>query len=154
MEDGEDFNVFYVEKDSGQLDERAFGANGFAPSLHIATRSYLRGVADEGAVMSVEVQGVAVDQLTVDHLPLLVEPTLGRVVAPREHDVVALESAREIIPCRRDERVFALQVLDDLVTCGLCGEERDCVLVKSHFGYIGEVFRWEMQKDLVLYMRN
>lgn len=82
--------------------------------------------------MSVEVQGVAVDQLTVDHLPLLVEPTLGRVVAPREHDVVALESAREIIPCRRDERVFALQVLDDLVTCGLCrGGKRLFVSQKS-----------------------
>ena len=68
---------------------------------------------------SVEVQGVAVDQLTVDHLPLLIEPTLRSIVSPLEDDMVALESAREIISCRCHEGDFSFKILDDLITRGL-----------------------------------
>ena len=57
---------------------------------------------------SVEVQGVAVDQLTVDHLPLLIEPTLWSIVPSLEDNMIALESTREIIPCCCNEGVFTL----------------------------------------------
>lgn len=61
-------------------------------------------------------------QLTIDHLPLFIEPTPRSVVSPLEDNVVALESAREIIPCRCDETVFSLEVSDDLVARSLCSQ--------------------------------
>lgn len=64
---------------------------------------------------SVEVEQVASAQLTVDHLPLLVQPAPRGVVPPLKHKVVALKPACQIIPGRCDEGIFPLQILDGLV---------------------------------------
>ena len=56
---------------------------------------------------------------SVHQLSLLVQPALGRVVPPLKDDVVALKPAGEVVPCRGDHCVFALEVLDDLVVGGL-----------------------------------
>lgn len=76
-------------------------------------RSYLRGEAENDR--SVEVEQVALAQLTIDHLPLFVQPALGRIVSALEHDVVALQSAGEVIPGGGDECILPLEVLDHLI---------------------------------------
>lgn len=59
---------------------------------------YLLGVADK--VSLVEVERVAAAQLTIDHLPLPVYPTLWGVMPPLKHDVVALQPAGKVVPSR------------------------------------------------------
>lgn len=49
---------------------------------------------------------------TIDHVPLLVEPALGRVVASLQHHVVALQPAGEVIPGRSYHGILTLEVLD------------------------------------------
>lgn len=56
--------------------------------------------------------------LTIHHLPLLVEPTLGLIFA-LQYDMIALQPARQVVPRRRDHGVLALEILDDLLMCGL-----------------------------------
>ncbi|EPE09272.1 hypothetical protein F503_07048 [Ophiostoma piceae UAMH 11346] len=65
------------------------------------------------------------DGPTIDHLPLLVEPALGHVRPALQHHVVALQTARYVVPRRRDHGNLALQVLDDLVL----GGELGCMLL-------------------------
>lgn len=72
--------------------------------------SYLRGFA--GRLWSVEVEQVALAQLTIDHLPLLVQPASWGIVPPLKHNMIALQTTREIIPGRRYESIFSLKVLD------------------------------------------
>lgn len=55
-------------------------------------------------------------ELTVDPLPLLVQPAARDFVSPLEHHVVALQAVGKVVPRRRDHGVLALQVLDDLFT--------------------------------------
>lgn len=81
--------------------------------------SYLLGVADKVSLDLVEVERVAAAQLTIDHLPLLVEPALWRVVPPLQHDVIALETAREVVPGCGHEGILPLEILDFLVCGGL-----------------------------------
>lgn len=76
-------------------------------------RTYLFGVAEES--WSVEVQQVALAQLTVDHLPLLVQPASGRIMPPLEHNMITLQSTGKVIPGRRNQSIFSLQILDYLV---------------------------------------
>jgi hypothetical protein len=47
--------------------------------------------------------------------PLLPQPTLRRLTAPLKDNRVALQAARHVIPSRRNECVFAPQVLDFLL---------------------------------------
>lgn len=49
---------------------------------------YLRDVA--GRVWSVEVQQVASAQLTIDHLPLFVQPAAWSIMSPLNHNMVTL----------------------------------------------------------------
>ncbi len=44
---------------------------------------------------------------------------LGHIMPSLENNMVALEPAREVIPCRGNHRVLALQVPNDLVAGGL-----------------------------------
>ena len=62
---------------------------------------------------------------TVYHLPLLVDPAAGRVVAALQHDMVALQTARQIVPRCRDHGVLALEVADHLVGCRLWNVSTD-----------------------------
>ena len=64
--------------------------------------------------------------LTIYYLPLFVQPTLGHIMPSLEHNVVALQPAREVIPRRSDHSILALQVPDDLVVGGL-GQQGDSV---------------------------
>jgi hypothetical protein len=50
---------------------------------------------------------------TVNQLTLLVQPAFRDVVPPLEHDVVALQTAGEVVPGARYEGVFFFEVLDD-----------------------------------------
>jgi hypothetical protein len=61
---------------------------------------------------SVEVEQVALAQLTIDHLPLLVQPTSWGIVSPLKYNMIALQSTSEIIPSRRNKSVFSLKILD------------------------------------------
>lgn len=56
-----------------------------------------------------------IGSLTIHHLPLLIQPTLGNIMSPLQHDVVTLQSVVEVIPRRSDHRILALEILDDLV---------------------------------------
>lgn len=64
-------------------------------------------------------------QLTVDHLPLFVQPAFRRVVPTLQNDVVALQSAGEVVPRRGNQGIFSLEILDHLIRGVLCiGEKR------------------------------
>ena len=71
------------------------------------------------SLTSVEVERVAVAQLTIDQLPRLVKPTFGCIIPALKNDMVALQALGKIVPSSCDEVVFSLQVLDDLVCGGL-----------------------------------
>lgn len=64
--------------------------------------------------MSVEVERVASAQLTIDHLPRLVQPAFWRRWPPLKDNVVALQSTREVVPCSCHKSVLAAKVLDEL----------------------------------------
>lgn len=51
--------------------------------------------------------------LTIDHLSLLVEPTLRGVTTSLQDDMVALQATCQIVPCRGNHGVLPLEVLDD-----------------------------------------
>ena len=57
--------------------------------------------------------------LTINHDPLPVEPALGHLLPPLQHNVVTLEPRVEIIPGGGDKGILALQILDDLIALGL-----------------------------------
>lgn len=80
-------------------------------------RSYLRGEAENSR--SVEVEHVALAQLTIDHLPLLIQPALRRIVSALKHDMVTLQTAGEVVPRCGNKCILALQVLDHLIRSGL-----------------------------------
>ena len=65
-------------------------------------------------------------RFTIHQLPLLAQPAPWRFLPPLEDHVVALETARKVVPCGRHEGVFALQCLELFVGFGL---ERGLVLV-------------------------
>lgn len=58
-------------------------------------------------------------RLTIDHLSLFAQPALGGLIPPLQDDVIALNTASKIVPRRRNERVLALEVLDNLVARSL-----------------------------------
>lgn len=45
---------------------------------------------------------------TIHQLPLLIEPALGRILSALQHNVVALQAARQVVPRRRYHGVLAL----------------------------------------------
>ena len=59
-------------------------------------------------------------KLTINKMPLLIQPALRRLIPPLQNHVVALQPARKVIPRRRDQRVLALEVPDRLVRRRLC----------------------------------
>lgn len=63
--------------------------------------------------------------LTIHHLPLFVEPALGLLFA-LQHNVVALQPARQVVPRRGDHGVLALEVLDDLLVSSLVSSFCQC----------------------------
>lgn len=81
--------------------QKSLGRHGAQP-----VRSYLRGEAEN--VRSVEVEQVALAQLTIDHLPLFVQPALWRILLALKYDLVALEAACEVIPSRGNQCILSL----------------------------------------------
>ena len=71
------------------------------------------------SLTSVEVERVAVAQLTIDHLPLFVQPTSGRVVPTLKNNVIALNAAGKIIPSTCHQVIFSFEISDDLIGSGL-----------------------------------
>lgn len=58
-------------------------------------------------------------QLTIHQLPLFVKPALGSIMPALKYDVVALKSARKVIPGGGNKCVFPLEVLDNMIGCSL-----------------------------------
>ena len=75
------------------------------------------GVTDKAR--SVEVERVAAAQLTIDHLPLLVQPALGSILAALQNNVIALQSAGKVVPGCCHESVLSLEIFDLLFRGGL-----------------------------------
>ena len=75
------------------------------------------------------------ERFTIHHLPLLAQPAPRRFLPPLEDHVVALETARKVVPCGRHEGVFALQRLNPFVGFGL---GRGLALVTEEAGFAGK----------------